>query len=165
MCIRDRYNQAIKYNDVNAAINGLYGYLAVDNSLPYKDTLSMLYFSTKSYYSSLMLAEEVYKADANNMLAMARAAECYDELGDPKTATTLFEQVTPKTKNPYHIYKLATAQYQLKRTVESEMSARAVLADTNSKKIGVNFTMVNGCLLYTSPSPRDRTRSRMPSSA
>ena len=25
--------------------------------------------------------------------------------------------------------------------------------------------MVNACLLYTSPSPRDRTRSRMPSSA
>ena len=25
--------------------------------------------------------------------------------------------------------------------------------------------IVNGCLLYTSPSPRDRTRSRMPSSA
>ena len=30
-----------------------------------------------------------------------------------------------------------------------------------------NYTSVgfNGCLLYTSPSPRDRTRSRMPSSA
>jgi len=25
--------------------------------------------------------------------------------------------------------------------------------------------VINGCLLYTSPSPRDRTRSRMPSSA
>ena len=25
--------------------------------------------------------------------------------------------------------------------------------------------MSEGCLLYTSPSPRDRTRSRMPSSA
>ena len=25
--------------------------------------------------------------------------------------------------------------------------------------------LLNGCLLYTSPSPRDRTRSRMPSSA
>ena len=25
--------------------------------------------------------------------------------------------------------------------------------------------MIGGCLLYTSPSPRDRTRSRMPSSA
>ena len=26
-------------------------------------------------------------------------------------------------------------------------------------------TVASGCLLYTSPSPRDRTRSRMPSSA
>ena len=26
-------------------------------------------------------------------------------------------------------------------------------------------TVFNSCLLYTSPSPRDRTRSRMPSSA
>ena len=34
---------------------------------------------------------------------------------------------------------------------------------------GVNITphirKMNTCLLYTSPSPRDRTRSRMPSSA
>ena len=138
------YENAIKYNDINAAVNGLHGYLAVDNSFAYRDTLSMLYFNTKSYYSALILAEEVYKADGNNMLAMARAAECYDELGDPKTATTLFETVAPKTKNPYHIYKLATSQYQLKRVVECEMSARAVMADTNSKKIGVSFTMVNG---------------------
>ena len=28
-----------------------------------------------------------------------------------------------------------------------------------------NAAFVNTCLLYTSPSPRDRTRSRMPSSA
>ena len=32
------------------------------------------------------------------------------------------------------------------------------LVDSNDKKLGF-------CLLYTSPSPRDRTRSRMPSSA
>ena len=28
-----------------------------------------------------------------------------------------------------------------------------------------HISLVNDCLLYTSPSPRDRTRSRMPSSA
>ena len=27
------------------------------------------------------------------------------------------------------------------------------------------FTVLKGCLLYTSPSPRDRQKSRMPSSA
>ena len=30
---------------------------------------------------------------------------------------------------------------------------------------GADAIKVHGCLLYTSPSPRDRTRSRMPSSA
>ena len=29
----------------------------------------------------------------------------------------------------------------------------------------IDHNLVNSCLLYTSPSPRDRTRSRMPSSA
>ena len=29
----------------------------------------------------------------------------------------------------------------------------------------INLGICNNCLLYTSPSPRDRTRSRMPSSA
>ena len=30
---------------------------------------------------------------------------------------------------------------------------------------GVKMTLLDGCLLYTSPSPRDRQKSRMPSSA
>ena len=30
---------------------------------------------------------------------------------------------------------------------------------------GSQFTPISGCLLYTSPSPRDRQKSRMPSSA
>ena len=39
-----------------------------------------------------------------------------------------------------------------------------------ASRIGVEVSqvieeVVSGCLLYTSPSPRDRTRSRMPSSA
>ena len=33
------------------------------------------------------------------------------------------------------------------------------------KKVAIIEYQLNGCLLYTSPSPRDRTRSRMPSSA
>ena len=138
------YRQALAYNDANAAINALQNYIAADNSIAYKDTLSMLYFNVKSYYSSLLLSEEVYKAAPENIIAMARAAECYDELGDPKTATGLYEKVVPKTRNPYHIYKMGVCQYQLKRTIECEASARAALADTSSKHIGVVFTMADG---------------------
>jgi tetratricopeptide (TPR) repeat protein len=138
------YNQGLNYNDANAAINALHGYLAIDSNINYKDTLSMLYFGTKSYLSSLLLSEEVYKAVPANAEAMARAAECYDQLGDPKTAVSLYEQVVPKTKNPFHIYKLAVGQYQMKRTMECEASAKAAMADTSSKKIGVPFVSEDG---------------------
>ena len=43
----------------------------------------------------------------------------------------------------------------IKRSIESESSVN----ETKNKEINIP------CLLYTSPSPRDRTRSRMPSSA
>ena len=38
------------------------------------------------------------------------------------------------------------------------------LIKKNKKGSYIHFK-IKGCLLYTSPSPRDRTRSRMPSSA
>ena len=45
----------------------------------------------------------------------------------------------------------------------------AVLLNRNENPIGPSPLAIEaankGCLLYTSPSPRDRTRSRMPSSA
>ena len=41
----------------------------------------------------------------------------------------------------------------------------ANLTDENRFTGGINFDQDINCLLYTSPSPRDRTRSRMPSSA
>ncbi|MBS1759947.1 MAG: tetratricopeptide repeat protein [Bacteroidetes bacterium] len=138
------YTQSLSYNDVNSAIGALQGYLAIDKAYNYLDTLSMLYFSVKNYYSALLTSEEVYKADAKNLEAMARTAECYDELGDPKTATGLFEQVVPKIRNPFYAYKLAVCQYQIKRTAESEASAKIVLADTLSRKIGVPFTTISG---------------------
>jgi tetratricopeptide (TPR) repeat protein len=138
------YRQAINYNDANAAINALHNYIAINNSIAYKDTLSILYFTTKSYYSSLLIGEEVNKAAPDNLDAMARTAECYDELGDPKTAAGLYEKVLPKTKNPYQYYRLAICQFQLKRIVESEASAKTALADTSSKSIGVKFTQMGG---------------------
>ena len=47
---------------------------------------------------------------------------------------------------------------KLANLIESGAEAKEVISD--------GLVTVNGdCLLYTSPSPRDRTRSRMPSSA
>ena len=53
--------------------------------------------------------------------------------------------------------------------VEDEQEIGAACVDLGGGSTGVSIFlkkhMIYGCLLYTSPSPRDRTRSRMPSSA
>ena len=57
-------------------------------------------------------------------------------------------------------------EYQLRALQGFDLSRFAV---TSSGVVGVGgfplSFVTNTCLLYTSPSPRDRTRSRMPSSA
>ena len=51
----------------------------------------------------------------------------------------------------------------LLQIVQNNESHRPVTVQETVPKTKVR--LMSGCLLYTSPSPRDRTRSRMPSSA
>ena len=51
------------------------------------------------------------------------------------------------------------------KQVESLQKARAARAVANLEDAQAQAAQLQSCLLYTSPSPRDRTRSRMPSSA
>lgn len=141
------YLQALKYNDFNVAINSMQNIIAETpaiQGMPLKDTLSMLYFATKAYYPALILAEEVNKANPSNINALARAGECYQNLGDSKKAVAAYETVSPILKNPYYYYQLAVCQYDLKRVAESEANIKRVMADTNSNHIAVNFTLQNG---------------------
>ena len=50
--------------------------------------------------------------------------------------------------------------------IEGELADPAVHGDpARARQLGRRYAQLGPCLLYTSPSPRDRTRSRMPSSA
>ena len=57
--------------------------------------------------------------------------------------------------------KSSTDMIELAKVIESSDDVRASL----QKFMWSNCKACHSCLLYTSPSPRDRTRSRMPSSA
>lgn len=141
------YQQALQYNDLNVAINSLQNIIAetgASESIPLKDTLGMLYFASKVYYSSLILSKEVYEADASNINALARAAECNQYLGETKNAIADYEKVILVDKNPYYFYQLAVCQYGLKRIAECEANINRVLLDSNSSKTAVIFTLPNG---------------------
>ena len=59
-------------------------------------------------------------------------------------------------------YKAGTTQAQTEKAVTD---CQIEAAQRVPQQMVVQTTPTYSCLLYTSPSPRDRTRSRMPSSA
>ena len=56
------------------------------------------------------------------------------------------------------------AEAKSKKLSEYLQTDVIVTSVANTSLIGI-LTVINNCLLYTSPSPRDRQKSRMPSSA
>ena len=76
-------------------------------------------------------------------------------------------------QNEQHLIRLEEVRGQIKgleaRLQTLESMAIAGLNEgsqgTNDESMKALQTQITTCLLYTSPSPRDRTRSRMPSSA
>ena len=55
-------------------------------------------------------------------------------------------------------------QYYREETQKTQIALHHTVSSGNVNGV-VNWWLQGPCLLYTSPSPRDRTRSRMPSSA
>ena len=54
---------------------------------------------------------------------------------------------------------------QVAKTLMESLDAKGVAVTIDSTHQCMTMRGIKNCLLYTSPSPRDRTRSRMPSSA
>ena len=76
--------------------------------------------------------------------------------------------VNPETFIPYHITRLTGITNEMvteaPRFYEIAKRVVEITSDALFVAHNVNFDY-HFCLLYTSPSPRDRTRPRMPSSA
>ena len=88
--------------------------------------------------------------------------EAYEELAKPMPAFDQAELVADKITNMFEAgeFDVCTVLYNKFVSALEQVVTPLQLIPFNSDSANDE-----GCLLYTSPSPRDRTRSRMPSSA
>ena len=75
----------------------------------------------------------------------------------------IFLQAELQNRNG-RMYKLPTLQREVAKYDENYIQKGRALGELGHPD-GPSINLDRVCLLYTSPSPRDRTRSRMPSSA
>ena len=75
-----------------------------------------------------------------------------------------FEQEITQTANQNKALKMRIKQLDASEA-EAKQAAAAATNNRNEMHQKLFETLLNSCLLYTSPSPRDKRQSRMPSSA
>ena len=106
-----------------------------------------------------------YKYDAQKKANKAKKKQKKIELKEIK--------LRPVTEVHDYTFKIKNAQKFLAKGDKVKFTIRfkgrelqhSNLGNELMDKIKADMETIGSCLLYTSPSPRDRTRSRMPSSA
>ena len=99
-----------------------------------------------------------------NVHVLAGAKEAQAVFADGKTVVIKGTLHYDKSRD-ICVAKLAKGEYQPIK-VHSKLPRKGETVTALGAPRGLSFTATNGiCLLYTSPSPRDRQKSRMPSSA
>ena len=150
MCIRDR--------NIDSAINNYLPFKIYNPDFPDEEiTIKQLATHTSSLDYNEYVVESLYtkQPDLNNSLEIFMLN--YFQNG--KFGDITFTNDKPGANWNYSNIGAALAAYIIERT------SGVPFSEFTQTYIFNPLELNNTCLLYTSPSPRDRTRSRMPSSA
>ena len=117
------------------------GQLLFKKALPHVVAILTFLVVNIAYFNAQLNGEVVQSSDIVSYLGMAEEARAYKELSGEATLWT--------------------------NSMFGGMPIYTIHAPKGGNQIGIleKIEQLGFCLLYTSPSPRDRTRSRMPSSA
>lgn len=124
---------ASKYNDFFVARNALYNMIALHpDRTGLKDTLTYLYFNGNNHLQVILLGKEILEAYPGKSEILELVAVSQQNLGWQKDALESFERLFAITKDPYHMYSIASLQYMLKRYGEGSESLNTIIASTDS---------------------------------
>ena len=169
MCIRDRYNQQLDLEQELAEIK--------------RQNIQENFDLTSQGFDALMQLNEAFAKD--DEASAERAFERNKKLQTAQAVVNTAQAVTAQLAVPQDALTgqnfikagiaLATGIAQIRTIQATQFGGGSGSLDTTvSEPQSPSFNIVGAtganailqsCLLYTSPSPRDRTRSRMPSSA
>ena len=140
----------------------------VDQCSPRDGLVKFLYFLKGLKKPCILIAHNGFKFDATRIIKLAKSLQLFKEfkifLKGFCDTLHIFWAILPERKKKRGSFKQCDLVEDFLEK-EDHLAAHNALNDVLMlKKVAVKLG-INNCLLYTSPSPRDRTRSRMPSSA
>lgn len=134
------YRMALRYNDPSVALLSLYHRIAENpQETSLKDSLMGLYFALNQYTQALSVVQDLKANNYENLRTLEVEALSFRALGRPKESLAAYEKLYEKTKQVYHLYQIASVQYQLKRLGECIASLNDVILNPEAAKEKVSI--------------------------
>ena len=156
---------ALQCGEINEATEFTNQALLADvNYGPAHNTLGRLHFQKRELYLAAWEFEHAARLMPDRAEPVNNQGLVYEAAGQMERAAEFFgEALALEPNNKEVITNLARARHRLGQEdlATEDLLKQVILKDP---RCDIN-EWARDCLLYTSPSPRDRTRSRMPSSA
>ncbi|MDX2190318.1 MAG: hypothetical protein SFY32_10670 [Bacteroidota bacterium] len=131
---------ALKFGDLNVAKQALYEMIALKpEKKSLRDSLAYVYINLGQLQQAILLSREILETDANNNGILEVKAIAEQNLGLSKEALASYETLYGKTKSIFHLYQIATLQYDLKRVAECSASVDQLInsPDASDKEINI----------------------------
>ena len=142
---RQIYQKAILYNDFAVATDAMYHLIALQpDQAPLKDTLAALYFQRGAWPQVVLLTTELLETNKENIGALELRAVANQSIGRAKESLEDYETLYKASKNPYHLYEIASLQLGMKRFGECELSVRELLSDVSIKDKTIAISVQDG---------------------
>lgn len=135
------YKKAIGNFDYSVATNAIYNMMALrPDQKNLRDTLVILYYNQGAYPQVTLVGKQILDDHPENYQVLELVAVSKQGLGMLKESLADYEKLYGVSKDLFHLYQIATIQYQLKRFGECELSLNKVLASdqANDKTVGIN---------------------------
>lgn len=139
------FHQAVQYADFTSAAFALNQIIVLKpEAKAYKDTLAYIYMELGGNVQALSVARDILKTDPNNTAILEVSAISQEALGLYKEALDDYEKLYKATTKPYHMYKIASMQYILKRFGECTQSINTLMNNPGIEKEKISINLDRG---------------------
>lgn len=129
------FRDALKFGDLVVAKSALYEMIALKPAeKTLKDSLALVYINLGQPQQAILLTRDILAENPANLGMLEVKAIAQQSIGMAKEALTDYETLFSKQKNVFHLYQIATLQYDLKRMAECNASVDQLLNSSDSDK-------------------------------
>lgn len=134
------FREALKYGDLLVAKQCLYEMIVLKpTEKNLRDSLAFIYINLGAAKEAILLSREILSSNPDNTNILEVKAIAEQSLGMSKEALADYETLYAKSTNIFHLYQIATLQYELKRIAECNASVDKLLANPDAEKKDINI--------------------------